>query len=60
MEYFEAQQSLPRSMIIVASYCVIYQRTCVSGSGPSKLKTQQNFSEGRIRQNGSISKLQGL
>lgn len=60
MAYFGATQPLPRSTITATPYSVVYQRTGMSGSGPSKFKTQQNFSEGRIRQNRRASKPQGF
>lgn len=42
-----AIQPVPRSRVIATPHSVIYQRTCMSGRGPSKFKTQQNFSESR-------------
>lgn len=50
MGYFGATYPLLISMITDTPYSAVYQRTCMSDIGPSKFKTQPNFSEGRKRQ----------
>lgn len=42
-----ALQPVPRSRVTATPHSVVYQRTCMSGRGPSKFKIQHNFSEGR-------------